>query len=169
MAGCNLTQQNYDTVASVLRDPDTPLRELDLSRNVLLTKVHESLLPGLKRLENLNISHISLGRSGASILRAVLMDPESQLHTLKWGLPRITDHKTHWNERHVNITMLQYSSYQNSHISDLSYKPVSQKCGSETLNKNRMWRFAIHNKPIFRTINKSNDETGESFWVLKIF
>ncbi|MCJ8748261.1 hypothetical protein PDJAM_G00162930 [Pangasius djambal] len=87
MADCSLTKECCKTLASALQDPDTPLRELDLSRNFVLCMRQESLLSGLSsphcRLESLNISYISLKESGASLLRAVLMGPHPQPHTLK--------------------------------------------------------------------------------------
>ncbi|KAF4075527.1 hypothetical protein AMELA_G00235460 [Ameiurus melas] len=124
MADCSLTTQCCKTVASALQDPDASLRELDLSRNLLTTDL-ESLLPGLNspycRLENLNVSHIILEKSGASILRAVLMGPHPQPHTLKLCACYIKD-----DCAEILLSAFQSSECQLKEL-DISYNCLSKK------------------------------------------
>lgn len=124
MADCGLTTQCCKTVASALQDPDASLRELDLSRN-LLTMDQESLLPGLNspycRLENLNISYINLEKSGASILRAVLMGPHPQPHKLKLYACHIKD-----DCAEILLSAFQSSECQLKEL-DISYNCLTKK------------------------------------------
>ncbi|XP_053085781.1 NACHT, LRR and PYD domains-containing protein 3 isoform X1 [Pangasianodon hypophthalmus] len=125
MADCSLTEQSCKTVASALQDPDTPLRELDLSRNFVLTMRQESLLPGLNspycRLENLNISYINLEKSGASLLRAVLMGPHPPPHTLKLCACDIKD-----DSAEILFSAFQSSECQLKEL-DISYNSLTLK------------------------------------------
>uniref|UniRef100_A0AAZ3R4D8 NACHT domain-containing protein n=1 Tax=Oncorhynchus tshawytscha TaxID=74940 RepID=A0AAZ3R4D8_ONCTS len=86
-AGCNLTNESCETLASALQTPNSPIRELDLSYNDLGDRGVELLCVGLTS-PLCNIQTLVLGQCGltegcCSDLASVLSSPNSQLKQLE--------------------------------------------------------------------------------------
>ncbi|XP_029603931.1 NACHT, LRR and PYD domains-containing protein 3-like [Salmo trutta] len=84
---CKLTYKSYETLASALQTPNSPLRELDLSNNDLRDRGVELLCVGLTS-PLCNIQTLVLGQCGltegcCSHLASVLSSPNSQLKQLE--------------------------------------------------------------------------------------
>uniref|UniRef100_A0A8C7T4R7 NACHT domain-containing protein n=1 Tax=Oncorhynchus mykiss TaxID=8022 RepID=A0A8C7T4R7_ONCMY len=87
LAGCKLTYESCETLASALQTPNSPLRELDLSYNDLGDRGVELLCVGLTS-PLCNIQTLVLGQCGltegcCSDLASVLSSPNSQLKQLQ--------------------------------------------------------------------------------------
>ncbi|KAK6324432.1 hypothetical protein J4Q44_G00037740, partial [Coregonus suidteri] len=87
LAGCKLTYESCETLASALQTPNSPLRELDLSYNDLGDRGVELLCVGLTS-PLCNIQTLVLGQCGltegcCSDLASVLSSPNSQLKQLE--------------------------------------------------------------------------------------
>ncbi|XP_045074562.1 protein NLRC3-like [Coregonus clupeaformis] len=87
LAGCELTYESCETLASALQTPNSPLRELDLSYNDLGDRGVELLCVGLTS-PLCNIQTLVLGQCGltegcCSDLASVLSSPNSQLKQLE--------------------------------------------------------------------------------------
>ncbi|XP_072513104.1 uncharacterized protein [Salminus brasiliensis] len=95
ISDCNLMGKCFETVGFALQNANAHLRELDISKNALDKGALTSLLDGLNspccRLDSLNLSHINLEKTGAAFLRAILMGPHIQPHTLKVSSCSLTD------------------------------------------------------------------------------
>ncbi|XP_045578992.1 uncharacterized protein isoform X3 [Salmo salar] len=87
LAGCKLTYESCETLASALQTPNSPLRELDLSNNDLEDRGVELLCVALTS-PLCNIQTLVLGQCGltegcCSDLASVLSSPNSQLKQLE--------------------------------------------------------------------------------------
>ncbi|XP_045568296.1 uncharacterized protein [Salmo salar] len=87
LAGCKLTYESCETLASALQTPNSPLRELDLSYNDLGDRGVKLLCVGLTS-PLCNIQTLVLGQCGltegcCSHLASVLSSPNSQLKQLE--------------------------------------------------------------------------------------
>ncbi|XP_016127101.1 protein NLRC3-like isoform X2 [Sinocyclocheilus grahami] len=84
--GCNLTDQCYEIVASVLKSTDSPLIELDLSNNDLQDAGVELICAGLKspncRLEILRVSGCMVTEKSCCFLASALISNPSHLREL---------------------------------------------------------------------------------------
>ncbi|XP_057206356.1 NACHT, LRR and PYD domains-containing protein 3-like isoform X1 [Triplophysa rosa] len=86
LVGCDLTVQCFESVASVLQSPKSPLRELDLS-NIDLKDLGSTLLfAGLEsphcQLETLRLAYCNLTEQSCEGLAAALESPDSSLREL---------------------------------------------------------------------------------------
>ncbi|XP_051559686.1 NACHT, LRR and PYD domains-containing protein 3-like [Myxocyprinus asiaticus] len=85
LSACILNKNCYETIASALLTSNSVLQELDVSWQCLSDL--SPLLPGLEssfcRLQTLNFSHTKLEKTGAFLLRAALLGPHIQPHTLR--------------------------------------------------------------------------------------
>ncbi|XP_041960876.1 NACHT, LRR and PYD domains-containing protein 5-like isoform X3 [Alosa sapidissima] len=86
LAGCKLTENSCDTVASALQSADSALRELDLSDNDLQDSGIEILCSGLKstncKLEKLRLSCCGITETGCKALASALHSNPSYLREL---------------------------------------------------------------------------------------
>ncbi|XP_036420545.1 LOW QUALITY PROTEIN: NACHT, LRR and PYD domains-containing protein 12-like [Colossoma macropomum] len=86
IAGCNLTAQSFETVASALQLPNSPLKELDLSNNDLLDSGMELLSAGLKsshcKLEILRLAICKLTEKSCETMASILQLENSGLRDL---------------------------------------------------------------------------------------
>ncbi|XP_043088555.1 NACHT, LRR and PYD domains-containing protein 3-like isoform X2 [Puntigrus tetrazona] len=86
LAGCNLTGQNCEIVASALQSPNSPLRELDLSNNHLQDSGGKLLAGGLKnpncQLNILRLSGCMVKEEGCAALTSALSSNLSHLREL---------------------------------------------------------------------------------------
>uniref|UniRef100_A0A671S024 NACHT, LRR and PYD domains-containing protein 12-like n=1 Tax=Sinocyclocheilus anshuiensis TaxID=1608454 RepID=A0A671S024_9TELE len=120
LAGCNLTGQHCEIVASALQSSNSPLRELDLSNNHLQDSGGKLLAAGLKspncqlnilrfvfqegcadlasalssnlsHLRELDLSNNHLQDSGVKLLAAGLKSPNCQLNILRLSYCMVTE------------------------------------------------------------------------------
>ncbi|XP_043088525.1 NACHT, LRR and PYD domains-containing protein 3-like isoform X2 [Puntigrus tetrazona] len=86
LAGCNLTGQHCEIVASALQSPNSPLRELDLSNNHLQDSGGKLLAGGLKnpncQLNILRLSGCMVKEEGCAALTSALSSNLSPLREL---------------------------------------------------------------------------------------
>ncbi|XP_048103152.1 NACHT, LRR and PYD domains-containing protein 3-like [Alosa alosa] len=86
LAGCKLTENSCDTVASALQSADSALRELDLSDNDLQDSGIKILCSGLKstncKLEKLRLSCCGITETGCKALASALRSNPSYLREL---------------------------------------------------------------------------------------
>ncbi|XP_050954902.1 NLR family CARD domain-containing protein 3 isoform X2 [Labeo rohita] len=86
LAGCNITDQNCETVTSALQSSNSVLRELDLSNNDLKDSGGKLLSDGLKspnsQLEILRLSGCMVTEEGCSYLSSALSSNPSHLREL---------------------------------------------------------------------------------------
>ncbi|XP_056589101.1 NACHT, LRR and PYD domains-containing protein 3-like isoform X3 [Triplophysa dalaica] len=86
LAGCDLTLQRFESVASVLQLPKSPLRELDLSNNDLEDLGSMLLFAGLEsphcQLEALRLTYCNLTEQSCKGLASALESPDSSLRQL---------------------------------------------------------------------------------------
>ncbi|XP_043088492.1 NACHT, LRR and PYD domains-containing protein 3-like isoform X2 [Puntigrus tetrazona] len=86
LAGCNLTGQHCEIVASALQSPNSPLRELDLSNNPLQDSGVKLLAAGLKnpncQLNILRLSGCMVKEKGCAALTSALSSNLSPLREL---------------------------------------------------------------------------------------
>ncbi|XP_064859502.1 NACHT, LRR and PYD domains-containing protein 12-like [Oncorhynchus nerka] len=86
LAGCKLTYESCETLASALQTPNSPLRELDLSYNDLGDRGVELLCVGqtspLRNIERLVLDHCDLTYESCEILTSALQTPNSPLREL---------------------------------------------------------------------------------------
>ncbi|XP_030648800.1 NACHT, LRR and PYD domains-containing protein 12-like [Chanos chanos] len=86
LAGCNLTEQSCEAVASVLKSVNCPLRELDLSNNELLDSGVKFLCVGLEnphcKVEILRLSCCLVTEDSCSSLASALSSNPSHLREL---------------------------------------------------------------------------------------
>ncbi|XP_063048746.1 NACHT, LRR and PYD domains-containing protein 3-like [Engraulis encrasicolus] len=85
LAGCGLTETSCDTVASALQSVNSPVRDLDLSHNVL-RRSGEKLLSGLQnshcKLEMLRLTDCKLTEKSCENVTSVLHSANSTLREL---------------------------------------------------------------------------------------
>uniref|UniRef100_A0AAZ3RVW2 NACHT, LRR and PYD domains-containing protein 12-like n=1 Tax=Oncorhynchus tshawytscha TaxID=74940 RepID=A0AAZ3RVW2_ONCTS len=86
LAGCKLTYESCETLASALQTPNSPLRELDLSNNDLEDRGVELLCVGLTsplcNMERLVLDHCDLTYESCETLASALQTPNSPLREL---------------------------------------------------------------------------------------
>ncbi|KAL1277535.1 hypothetical protein QQF64_024208, partial [Cirrhinus molitorella] len=86
LAGCNLTDQHCEVVASALQSSNSPLRELDLSHNDLQDSGVKLLCAGLKspncQLHILRLSYCMVTAEGCAALASALNSNPSPLREL---------------------------------------------------------------------------------------
>uniref|UniRef100_A0A8C2ICH7 NACHT domain-containing protein n=1 Tax=Cyprinus carpio TaxID=7962 RepID=A0A8C2ICH7_CYPCA len=86
LAGCNLTGQRCEIVASALQSSNSPLRELDLSKNLLQDSGGKLLAAGLKspncQLNILRLSGCLVTEEGCAALASALSSNPSHLREL---------------------------------------------------------------------------------------
>uniref|UniRef100_A0A9J7Z3Q2 NACHT, LRR and PYD domains-containing protein 12-like n=1 Tax=Cyprinus carpio carpio TaxID=630221 RepID=A0A9J7Z3Q2_CYPCA len=86
LAGCNLTDQHCEFVASFLQSSNSPLRELDLSNNHLQDSGMKLLCAGLEspncQLNILRLSHCLVKEEGCAALASALSSNSSHLREL---------------------------------------------------------------------------------------
>ncbi|XP_076144398.1 NACHT, LRR and PYD domains-containing protein 3-like isoform X12 [Alosa pseudoharengus] len=85
LAGCTLTEKSCEIVASALQSANSPLRELDLSKNDL-QKSGEKLLSALQspncKLETLRLNLCHLSKASCEMMASVLQRTPSHLREL---------------------------------------------------------------------------------------
>ncbi|XP_051982055.1 NACHT, LRR and PYD domains-containing protein 3-like [Xyrauchen texanus] len=85
LSACILNKNCYETIASALLTSNSVLQELEVSWQGL--KDLSPLIPGLGssfcRLQTVDFSHTNLEKTGAFLLRAALLGPHIQPHTLR--------------------------------------------------------------------------------------
>ncbi|XP_064176411.1 NACHT, LRR and PYD domains-containing protein 12-like isoform X2 [Anguilla rostrata] len=83
---CGLTEKSCEIVAYALQSSHSPLRDLDLSNNILGDSGVKLLCAGLMspdcKLQRLDLSYNNLGNSGVKLLCAGLMSPDCKLQRL---------------------------------------------------------------------------------------
>uniref|UniRef100_A0A674BK94 B30.2/SPRY domain-containing protein n=1 Tax=Salmo trutta TaxID=8032 RepID=A0A674BK94_SALTR len=83
---CKLTYKSYETLASALQTPNSPLRELDLSNNDLRDRGVELLCVGLTsplcNIQTLVLDHCKLTYESCETLASALQTPNSPLREL---------------------------------------------------------------------------------------
>ncbi|XP_067238858.1 NACHT, LRR and PYD domains-containing protein 3-like isoform X2 [Chanodichthys erythropterus] len=86
LAGCKLTDQHCEIVASALQSSNSPLRELDLSNNDLQDSAVKLLCAGLKssncQLNTLRLSGCMVSEEGCAALASALSSNPSHLREL---------------------------------------------------------------------------------------
>ncbi|XP_048045546.1 uncharacterized protein LOC125267693 isoform X3 [Megalobrama amblycephala] len=86
LAGCKLTDQHCEIVASALQSSNSPLRELDLSKNHLQDSAVKLLCAGLKspncQLNTLRLSGCMVSEEGCAALASALSSNPSHLREL---------------------------------------------------------------------------------------
>eukprot|EP00063_Salmo_salar_P065570 XP_014040405.1 PREDICTED: NACHT, LRR and PYD domains-containing protein 3-like [Salmo salar] len=86
LAGCKLTYESCETLASALQTPNSPLRELDLSNNDLGDRGVELLCVGLtsplRNIQTLLLDHCNLTYESCEALASALQTPNSPLREL---------------------------------------------------------------------------------------
>ncbi|XDV13995.1 hypothetical protein PO909_002257 [Leuciscus waleckii] len=86
LAGCNLTDQHCEILASALQSSNSPLRELDLSNNHLQDSGAKLLFAGLKspncQLNILRLSYCMVTEEGCAALASALSSNPSHLREL---------------------------------------------------------------------------------------
>ncbi|XDV13979.1 hypothetical protein PO909_002255 [Leuciscus waleckii] len=86
LAGCNLTDQHCDILASALQSSNSPVRELDLSNNHLQDSGAKLLFAGLKspncQLNTLRLSYCMVTEEGCAALASALSSNPSHLREL---------------------------------------------------------------------------------------
>ncbi|XP_039546403.1 protein NLRC3-like [Pimephales promelas] len=114
LAGCNLTDQHCEIVASALQSPNSPLRELDLSYNDLRDSGVKLLCTGLKspncQLNILRLSHCMVTEEGCAALASALSSNPSHLRELDLsynhpgdsGVKLLSDTLTHLDTLNVD-------------------------------------------------------------------
>ncbi|XP_030643598.1 NLR family CARD domain-containing protein 3-like [Chanos chanos] len=125
LAGCKLTEQSCEAVASVLQSVNCPLRELNLSYNDLKDSGVKSLCVGLKnphcKLEILRLSGCLVTEEGCSSLASALSSNPSHLRELD----------------------LSYNHPGDSGVKLLSAREKDPHCRLDTLNVDHGAEFRI--------------------------
>ncbi|XP_062395985.1 NACHT, LRR and PYD domains-containing protein 3-like isoform X2 [Sardina pilchardus] len=139
---CQLTRKCFETISSALQMADSPLRELDLSHNFLVTETMEILCEGLAsphcNLDSLNLNCINLELFGGWPLYYVLHGPHHQPNCLRLSGCYLGDDCSE-----VLLTALQ-SEDSRLTLLDLSYNSLTDAGLTQILTELRSPNCKLH-------------------------